>query len=48
MQIRISPIVLRRMVAAEGYMELDMPARAYEELCEIENAGPYALVEYLR
>jgi tetratricopeptide (TPR) repeat protein len=42
MQFRISPIVLRRMVAAEGYMELGLPARAYEELCAIENSGPYA------
>jgi tetratricopeptide (TPR) repeat protein len=39
MQAEISTKVLRRLAAAEGYLDLDMPDHALEELEGIEDAG---------
>ena len=39
---------VRRLTAAEGYLELDMPDYALEELEGIDDAGPYAgVVDWL-
>jgi tetratricopeptide (TPR) repeat protein len=35
---------IRRLTAAEGYLELNMPERAMEELLSIDNAGPLEAV----
>ena len=37
--------VMRKLKAAEGYLELDLPDRALEELNQIEDPGPYELQE---
>ncbi|NOX53731.1 MAG: hypothetical protein GXP27_04715, partial [Planctomycetes bacterium] len=37
--------VLRKLRAAEGYLELDMPDQALQELDQIEDPGPYELEE---
>lgn len=40
---------LRRLIAAEGYLELELPQRAIRVLDEIENAGDLSpFVNYLR
>ena len=40
--------LIRRLTAAEGYLELDMPDYALEELQQIGNAGPYSgVVDWL-
>ncbi len=40
---------IRRLTMAEGYLELDMPSQALEELDAINDAGPYAAVmHYLK
>lgn len=38
----ITPKSIRRLLAADGYMDLDMPERAIEELKKIGDAGPLA------
>lgn len=49
MQNRLSPNIMRRLTAAEGYLELAMPAYALEELESIEDGGPYqAVVDYMK
>ena len=40
MRSQITPKTVRRLVAADGYMELNMPQRAVAELQKIDNAGP--------
>jgi tetratricopeptide (TPR) repeat protein len=39
--VEFSPKVFRRLIAAEGYLELGMPAQALAELDLIEDAGPF-------
>lgn len=49
MEKQISPKTLRRLSAAEGYLELNLPALAVEELEGIEAGGPLeAVVELMR
>jgi Flp pilus assembly protein TadD len=40
MRTQVTPKTIRRLVAADGYMELGMPQRAVVELNKITNAGP--------
>lgn len=40
MRSSITPKTIRRLVAADGYMELNMPQRAVVELEKVDNAGP--------
>lgn len=40
MRNQITPKNIRRLVAADGYMALNMPERAVEELQKIEDLGP--------
>jgi len=40
MRSQITPKTVRRLVAADGYMALNMPHRAVEELEKVDNAGP--------
>lgn len=40
MRSAIAPKSIRRLVAADGYLELDMPQRALDELYKIDDAGP--------
>lgn len=40
MRTVVTPKTIRRMVAADGYLELDMPERAVRELEKVESAGP--------
>lgn len=40
MRSQITPKSIRRMVAADGYMALNMPERAITELHKVDNAGP--------
>jgi tetratricopeptide (TPR) repeat protein len=48
MNINVSPKTLRRLTAAEGYLELDLPAYALEELAAIEDSGAFEpLVQYM-
>jgi len=44
MQEILSPGIMRRLTAAEGYLELGMPAYALEELESIEDAGAFQAV----
>jgi predicted Zn-dependent protease len=37
---QITPKIIRRLVAADGYMELNMPHRAVTELEKVDSAGP--------
>ncbi|HIE98920.1 MAG TPA: hypothetical protein EYG03_12740 [Planctomycetes bacterium] len=39
MRTQITPKIIRRLVAADGYMELNMPRRAVTELEKVQNAG---------
>ncbi len=49
MNTKISPRVVRRISAAEGYLDLDMPERAMQELEAITEPGPYEpTVEYMK
>ena len=49
MQENISLKAMRRLTAAEGYLELDMPDYALEELEAIDEPGPFQpLVHYMR
>ena len=41
MRAQISPRTVRRLVAADGYLDLRMPDRALDELDQIEDAGFY-------
>lgn len=42
-------LTLRRLTAAEGYLELDLPDYALEELDRIEDAGDYSgVADWLR
>ncbi len=46
---KVSPRVARRISAAEGYLDLDMPVRAMRELEAITEPGPYEpTVEYMK
>ena len=36
----ITPKTIRRMVAADGYLELNLPGLAVEELQKVDHAGP--------
>lgn len=48
MQDTLSPNIMRRLTAAEGYLELAMPGYALEELESIEDAGPFqAIVDFM-
>ena len=40
MRSSITPKTIRRLVAADGYMELNMPDRAVTELRKVDDAGP--------
>ena len=40
MRSQITPKNIRRLVAADGYMALNMPERAVEELEKVQNLGP--------
>ena len=40
MRSQITPKTLRRLIAADGYMALEMPRHAVTELNKVENAGP--------
>ena len=49
MNINVSPKTLRRLQAAEGYLELNMPKNAWDELESIEDPGPLeAVVEFYK
>ena len=41
MRATISPRVIRKIIAADGYLDLDMPGEALEELQSIGPAGLY-------
>ncbi len=46
---KISPRLVRRISAAEGYLDLNMPVRAMRELEAISEPGPYEpTVEYMK
>ena len=40
MRIQMTPKIVRRLLSADGYLDLGMPDRAVEELAKIDNAGP--------
>lgn len=40
MRIQMTPKTVRRLLSADGYLDLGMPERAVEELQKIEDAGP--------
>lgn len=40
MRSAITPKSIRRLVAADGYLELNMPERALDELYKVDDAGP--------
>ena len=49
MKTKTFPRVVRRISAAEGYLDLDMPERAMLELEAITEPGPYEpTVEYMK
>ena len=49
MQITVSPQIMRRLTAAEGYLELGMPAYALDELESVNDAGPFqAVVDFMK
>lgn len=49
MNTKVFPRVARRISAAEGYLDLDMPERAMRELEAITDPGPYEpTVEYMK
>ena len=40
MRAQLAPRTVRRLLSADGYMDLNMPDRAVAELEKIEDAGP--------
>lgn len=45
----VSPRILRRLTAAEGYLDLEMPRHALAELDALDDYGPFeAAVHFLR
>ena len=40
MRIQMTPKTVRRLLSADGYLDLGMPERAIEELDKITDAGP--------
>ncbi len=49
MTTQISPRLARRLSAAEGYLDLNLPERAMRELNAITEPGPYeSAVEYMK
>jgi predicted Zn-dependent protease len=40
MRIQMTPKTVRRLLSADGYLDLGMPERAIEELDKIADAGP--------
>lgn len=49
MNINVPSKTIRRLQAAEGYLELNMPKNAWDELESIEDPGPLeAVVEFLK
>ncbi len=40
MRVQLTPKTVRRLLSADGYLDLGMPERAVEELEKIEDAGP--------
>ncbi len=49
MSAELSLNAMRRLTAAEGFLELEMPEHALGELDQIDNAGPFdAVVDLLR
>ncbi len=42
MDVNMVPKTIRRLQAAEGYLELNLPARALAELNSIKDQGPFA------
>lgn len=40
MRSTVTPKTIRRLIAADGYLELDLPQKAAEELSKIDHAGP--------
>lgn len=40
MRIQMTPKIVRRLLSADGYLDLGMPDRAVEELAKIDDAGP--------
>jgi len=49
MNNNVSPKTIRRLQAAEGYLELNLPKYAWDELQSIEDPGPLeAFVEFLK
>ena len=40
MRIQMTPKTVRRILSADGYLDLGMPERAIKELDRIEDAGP--------
>jgi len=40
MRIQMTPKTVRRILSADGYLDLGMPERAVEELEKISDAGP--------
>ena len=49
MNANVSSKTIRRLRAAEGYLELNMPKNAWDELQSIEDPGPFeAVVEFFK
>ena len=40
MRSTVTPKTIRRLIAADGYLELDLPHKAADELSKIDHAGP--------
>ena len=40
MRIQMTPKTVRRLLSADGYLDLGMPERALEELDKVADAGP--------
>jgi predicted Zn-dependent protease len=40
MRLQMTPKIVRRLLSADGYLDLGMPQRAIEELDKIADAGP--------
>ncbi len=49
MKVPASPKLMKRLSAAEGYLDLDLPERALIELDAVKDPGPWeATVEYMK
>ncbi len=48
--VMLQPVqIAKRLVQADGYLELGMPEQALQRLADVENAGPFeALAQFLR